>query len=176
VTDVLRGADTEAIRRAGHDRLSTYALLRTNSAAEVRAWIDQLVGQDLLRISGDRYPILVVSPTGAEVLKREREVVLYALPAAKPKRPRKDANAASAAPADPILFERLRALRRELARERGGPPYLIYNDRTLAEMASAKPCDAGEFRALKGVGNKKAADLGPAFLACIASATRPVVN
>jgi ATP-dependent DNA helicase RecQ len=173
VTDVLRGANTEAIRRAGHDRLSTYGLLRVNSIAEVRAWIDQLVGQDLLRIGGERYPILVVSPTGSEVLRREREVVLYALPVSQPKRARgtrAPAAEAAAGPADPALFERLRALRRELARERAVPPYVIFNDRTLEQMAILKPRSVEAFRAVKGVGDKKAADLGPAFLACIAGA------
>ncbi|MBM3975972.1 MAG: DNA helicase RecQ [Planctomycetes bacterium] len=173
VTDVLRGANTDAIRRAGHDRLSTYGLLSANSIAEVRAWIDQLVGQDLLRISGERYPILVVSPTGSEVLKREREVVLYALPVAQPKRARgtrAPSAEASAGSADLALFERLRALRRELARERAVPPYVIFNDRTLEQMAAQKPRSVEAFRAVKGVGDKKAADLGPAFLACIASA------
>ncbi|TAJ23630.1 MAG: RecQ family ATP-dependent DNA helicase [Planctomycetota bacterium] len=184
VTDVLRGAETEAMRRTGHDQLSTYGLLRANTVAEVRAWIDQLVGQDLLRISGDQYPILVVSPTGSEVLKRQREVVLYALPVARPKRTRGatrsgpldgasdaasgGASDAAASSADPALFDRLRALRRALARERGVPPYLIFNDRTLEQMATSKPRTVEEFRAVKGVGDKKAADLGPAFLACIA--------
>jgi ATP-dependent DNA helicase RecQ len=69
---------------------------------------------------------------------------------------------------DEALFERLRELRRALARERGLPPYVIFNDRTLEEFAARKPRTPEEFRAIKGVGDKKAADLGPAFLECIA--------
>jgi ATP-dependent DNA helicase RecQ len=155
VSDVLRGADTAAIRRAGHDRLTTYGLLRESSLSEVRGWIDQLVGQELLRVAGDRYPVLVLSRAGVEVLKGEREVTLFALPR------------------HAALFDALRELRRTLARERGVPPYLVFNDRTLAQLAARKPRTDVEFRAIKGVGEKKAADLGPAFLARIAEHLEP---
>jgi len=179
VTDVLRGAATANIARAGHEKLSTYGLLREHSMAEVRAWIEQLVGQDLLRVAGERYPVLVVSPTGAEVLRRTREVTLYALPPQRAPRkagrePRRTLEpvAGEILPVDEELFERLRELRRTLARERGLPPYVIFNDRTLEELAARKPRTPEEFRGIKGVGDKKAADLGPAFLACIAGLTR----
>ncbi len=174
VADVLRGAETQNIARTGHARLTTYGLLREHSNAEVRGWIDQLVGQDHLRVAGDRYPVLVLSPTGADVLRRTREVTLFALPpprAAKPSRKARrtlEPEQGEILPVDNELFERLRALRRALARERGVPPYVIFNDRALEQMAAHKPRTPAEFRALKGVGDKKAADLGPAFLECIA--------
>ena len=173
VCDHLRGADTAALRRAGHDQLPTHGLLRDHAQAEVRGWIDQLVGLDHLRISGDRYPVLVISPTGVEVLKRQREVTMLALPVERPKKPRRERRtevAEDLPPVDGELFERLRALRRTLAHDRGVPPYLIFNDRTLVELAARKPRTPEEFRTVKGVGDKKAADLGPAFLACIAGA------
>jgi len=175
VADVLRGAATATLARAGHDRLSTYGLLRGHGVAELRGWIDQLVGLDLLRIVGDRYPVLIVSPSGAEVLKGQREVTLFAWPEAKPSTRR--ARRASADPEDELegievdagLFEALRTFRRELARERGVPPYLVFNDRTLKELAARKPRDTAEFRRIKGVGDKKAAELGPLFLERIAA-------
>jgi ATP-dependent DNA helicase RecQ len=144
--------------------------LKEHSIGEVRGWIDQLLSQDLLRVSGDRYPILVVSQGGAEVLKSERRVTLFAIPKSPARRARArrvDAEDESL-PIDRPLFERLRDLRRTLARERAVPPYLIFNDRTLAELAARKPTTPEAFRHIKGVGDKKAADLGPAFLACIA--------
>jgi ATP-dependent DNA helicase RecQ len=171
VTDVLRGAETAALKRTGHDGLSTYGLLKQHSVAEIRGWIDQLVGQAHLAVAGDRYPVLVVTPSGAEVLKGAREVALYVWPevkaARKPRRERSD-------PEDDGhdvargLFEALRALRRDLAREREVPPYLIFNDRTLRELAARKPRTPEEFRRIKGVGATKAAELGPVFLAYIA--------
>ncbi|MBK7643370.1 MAG: RecQ family ATP-dependent DNA helicase [Planctomycetes bacterium] len=179
VTDVLRGAATQNITRTGHERLSVYGLLRENSVGEVRGWIDQLVGQDLLRVAGERYPVLVVSPTGGEVLRRTREVTLYALPPERaPKKGTRQSRrtlapeAGEILPVDERLFERLRELRRTLARERGVPPYIIFNDRTLEQMAAHRPRTSEEFRAIKGVGDKKAAELGPAFLECIAGGDR----
>ena len=169
VATVLRGASTAGIRQAGHDRLSTHGLLGKHSLAEVRGWIDQLIGLEHLCVSGDRYPTLYLSSNGVEVMTGKRDVTLYAIPR-KPAR-RKPAQAAGepdGPPVDEALFESLRTLRRELARERGVPPYLIFNDRTLAGMAAHKPRGTAELLAIKGVGEKKAADLGPAFLERIA--------
>jgi ATP-dependent DNA helicase RecQ len=166
VTSILRGAKSAGIRRARHDELSTYGLLRDRSTNEVRAWIDQLVGLDHLRVRGDQYPTLYLSPTGVEVMKGDRDVVLFAIPG-KPKpaaKRRRTAGPVTLDDADEALFESLRALRRDLARERRVPPYLIFNDRTLAAMAAAKPKTPEELLDIKGVGEKKAHDLGPAFL------------
>jgi ATP-dependent DNA helicase RecQ len=174
VTSVLRGGRAAGILRAGHDQLSTHGLLKEHSAADVRAWIEQLIGLDHLRTHGDLYPMLHVSPTGAGVLRGEKEVLLHALPA-KPKatRRRRARPAADSlgplAPGDEELFEQLRDLRRDLARERGVPPYVIFNDRTLAAMATLRPTDTAEFLTIKGIGEKKAKDLGPIFLERVAS-------
>jgi ATP-dependent DNA helicase RecQ len=171
VTDILRGADTAALRRTGHDRLSTYGLLRDQPVSAIRGWIDQLVGLGHLLVAGDRYPVLLVAPSGVELLKAQREIALYLWPERKAAKKRREARVTledENLAVDPALFDHLRELRRRLARERSLPPYLIFNDRTLAEMAAKKPRTAEEFRALKGVGDKKAADLGPTFLARIA--------
>jgi len=181
VTDVLRGAETEKLRQTGHDSLSTFGLLAAHSAREVRAWIDQLVGQGHLRVADGPYPILFLSKSGVEVLRGEREATLLApvlQKSAKGAGKRASARGglreeeredgreeAPLSPEDEALFERLRNLRRALARERGVPPYVIFNDRTLLAMAARKPRSPEEFRAIKGVGDKKALDLGPMFLA-----------
>ncbi len=169
VTDVLRGADTARMRQTGHDGLSTFGLLREHSTAEVRGFIDQLVGQGHLGVEGDRYPTLYLSQTGVAVMKAEQEVTLLAQPAPSRAKKRASSPAELARDADPDLFESLRRLRRELARERAIPPYLIFSDRTLAELAARKPKTPAELLTVKGVGEKKAADLGPAFLAAIAA-------
>jgi ATP-dependent DNA helicase RecQ len=169
VTDVLRGADTERLRQTGHDQLSTHGLLQGHSVAEVRGWIEQLTGSGLLATTGGRYPTLYLTGTGVEVLKGEREVELFVTHRAKADSRRKRKASVSAAlevglEPDEALFEDLREFRRELARERGVPPYLIFNDRTLALMAATKPGTEAQLLGLKGVGEKKAADLGPLFL------------
>jgi ATP-dependent DNA helicase RecQ len=177
VTDVLRGARTEKIRQTGHDTLSTYGLLSRDGAREIRAWIEQLVGQGHLRLADGPYPTLFLSRSGVEVMKGERDVALLApvLPEARRASGGKRGAAAlveqrpGEPPMDEALFEKLRELRRDLARERGVPPYIIFNDKTLASMAAHKPTTAEDLRAIKGVGEKKAADLGPAFLEAIAA-------
>ena len=173
VTDVLRGAETAAMRRTGHDRLTTYGLLKAHSVNEIRGWIDQLVGLGHLIVAGDRYPVLMLSPSGVEVMRGERPITLFVWPERKARKPRREARAALAdedevLAVDRALFDQLRALRRQIAHERGVPPYLVFNDRTLTEMAARKPRTSEEFRRIKGVGDKKAADLGPLFLARLA--------
>ncbi|MFT5291132.1 MAG: ATP-dependent DNA helicase RecQ [Planctomycetota bacterium] len=175
VASVLRGADTASIRKTGHDQVSTYALLKDRSQIEVRAWIDQLVGQGFLGVVGDQYPTLVMTEAGVTVMKGESDVQLFALPKRLVSKARK--RSAPVTPEGPLssdddaLFEKLRGLRRDLARERGVPPYLIFNDRSLAAMARARPSTTDQLLTVKGVGEKKAADLGPAFLAAIAEPT-----
>ena len=84
------------------------------------------------------------------------------------KKSRARASAARLSGADGALFEKLRTLRRELASERGIPPYLICNDRTLTELASRRPMDRAGLLEIPGIGEKKAADLGALFLKVIA--------
>jgi ATP-dependent DNA helicase RecQ len=174
VTDVLRGADTARMRQTGHDQLSTFGLLKEHSTGEVRGFIDQLVGLGHLGVEGDRYPTLYLTQSGVSAMKAELPVTLFAQPAPARERRKRAAPAAELVPeADPDLFEALRRLRRELARERGIPPYLIFSDRTLAELSARRPASAAEMLQVKGVGERKAADLGPAFLAAIAAHRAP---
>ncbi|MDE0892910.1 MAG: HRDC domain-containing protein, partial [Planctomycetota bacterium] len=86
------------------------------------------------------------------------------------KKSRARTNAAKLSGSDGELFESLRELRRELAAERGIPPYLICNDRTLTALASRRPKDRAGLLEIPGIGEKKAADLGPIFLKAIAQA------
>jgi ATP-dependent DNA helicase RecQ len=179
VTDILRGAQTERMRQTGHDGLSTYGILKEHSTREIRAWIEQLTGQGHLRVAEGEYPTLFLSKTGVEVMRAERPVTLFVPLVQKAKKTRAPSTAraaveqeigtaAGAAP-DEALFEHLRQFRRELAAERGVPPYVIFNDRSLALMAAEKPRTPEQFRAIKGVGDKKAQDLGPLFLQAIAA-------
>ncbi len=175
IADVLRGAETARVRQNAHDTLSVYGLLRERSLADVRSWIDQLVGAGHLRVADGEYPTLFLSKSGVEVMHARQLVTLY-VPARPHSSASKRTSAARSAALDEVgpgvdeaLFQRLRELRRTLAKERGVPPYLIFNDRTLAEMSAKKPRTIEELLAIKGVGDKKAADLGEAFLAAIGS-------
>jgi ATP-dependent DNA helicase RecQ len=181
VSDVLRGSDNERVRRAGHTQLSTFGLLSEHSTRELRHWIDQLVGLEHLRAAPGAYPTLSLSPSGVEVLRGQRPVTLFALPqvprasraAARAFEQARGESAPSATPSDEALFERLRALRRRLAAERGVPPYLIFGDRTLALIAAQRPRNHDELLAVKGIGERKAQDLGNAVLALVREADGP---
>lgn len=171
VADVLRGASTDKIRSNGHDSLSTYGLLEGMAIAELRGYIDQLIDLELLAMDGGRYPILAVTPEGWELLRGRRQCRLWRQPA--PPRPSRSRNRrpapgdASWEGVDHDLFEVLRALRMEMAEERGVPPYVIFHDRTLRELARLKPVTPTQLQAVYGIGARKAYELGPRFLEAI---------
>ena len=172
VASVLRGHASEQVTGRGHHTLSTFGLLPAASVAEVRGYIEQMVGLDLLRLNGDEYPVLGVTSKGIELLKNEYSYPGLAL--ARQRAPRKDAprtrsrvEAESWEGVDGALFERLRAVRLDIARSRGVPPYVIFHDVTLREMARLRPSSVDALLAVKGVGARKASDLGDLFLAAI---------
>jgi ATP-dependent DNA helicase RecQ len=169
IVDVLLGADTEKIRRWGHERLSTYGIGGEIARSEWAA-----VGRELIRLGhvavgqGD-YATLELTAGGLAVLKA-RSPVMLAKPIAAPKarRTRGEGDAAC----DEILFERLRKFRKHLADERGVPAYIIFGDTTLRAMAHAYPESAGAMDGIPGIGEKKRAEFGELFAAEIAAYLR----
>jgi ATP-dependent DNA helicase RecQ len=172
VVSVLRGHASEQVTGRGHHTLSTFGLLPDASVAELRGYIEQLVGLQLLALNGDEYPVLGVTAKGIELLKNEHGYPGLAL--ARQRAPRKDAprtrsrvEAESWEGVDAVLFERLRAVRLDIARSRGVPPYVIFHDVTLREMARLRPASLDALLAVKGVGARQASDQGDQFLAAI---------
>ena len=161
VVDVLRGADTEAIRQRGHDELSTYGIGRD---LKREAW--QAIGRELLRLgliecAPGRFATLTITKAGHEALRQRTPITLTKQIdiAARDQKTR-----AGAIECDEPLFERLRGLRRKLADERGVPAYIIFSDVSLREMARNYPMNANEFRRIPGVGEQKAKDFVEPFL------------
>jgi ATP-dependent DNA helicase RecQ len=132
--------------------------------ADIHDWLDQLVASGHLCRDGE-YPVLRLTDLGKRLMLGEGEVQLTV--PRKPAASRKHAAAAAVQDADETLFQELRLLRRRLAQERGVPPYLIFGDATLLEMSARKPTTDGAMRGIKGVGDRKAAELGPIFLDAI---------
>jgi ATP-dependent DNA helicase RecQ len=172
VASVLRGHASDQVVARRHQALSTFGLLPEMSVAEVRGYIDQLVGLDLLKLNGEEYPVLAVTAKGVELLRNDRSHPGLRLARQRP--PRRDepraksrAEAASWEGVDGALFERLRAVRLDTARSRGVPPYVIFHDVTLREMARLRPTTLDALLTVKGVGARKADDLGDVFLAAI---------
>ena len=175
VTAVLRGQATAAVKSRGHDTLSTFGLLADRSAAEVRGYLEQLTALGLLKQTPGEYPVLQLTPEGRQLMRDPESrpgLTLTRPPQARPGEPRARSKVESESweGVDRDLFERLRGVRLEIARGRGVPPYVIFHDTTLREMARTRPATMGELRQLYGVGERKAADFGEAFLEAITAA------
>ena len=175
VASVLRGHASDAVVARGHDTLSTFGLLSGAPVAEVRGYIDQLVGLGLLQQAGEEFPVIALTHRGLALLKDEHScpglvLARQRVPKKNAPRPQSRVEAESWQGVDRDLFERLRARRLDVARERGVPPYVIFHDATLREMARLRPTTLDGMRTVKGVGARKAEDLGELFLAVIAGA------
>ena len=171
VIDVLRGSDSERVRQFGHDRLSTHGI---GTELDARAWrgvFRQLVAAGLLDVDSEGYGGLRLTEASRAVLRGEREVLLRKdAPRARNRRegggtPRP---AADVSPADLPLFDALRAMRTRLAREQGVPPYVIFHDATLREIARLRPGDAGALAQIGGIGAGKLERYGEAVLEVVA--------
>jgi ATP-dependent DNA helicase RecQ len=167
VVDVLRGADTERIRRLGHAKLSTYGIGSDMSDAEWTSLVRQLIHRGLLLQDIGNYSVLRLTPAARPVLRGERELVL-ARPRIKSRSKRRSGAAAALEAADTDLFEALRALRKGLAEAQGVPPYVIFGDATLVEMSRRRPASGAELLEITGVGQKKLERYGADFLDVIA--------
>jgi ATP-dependent DNA helicase RecQ len=168
VVEVLAGADTEKIRKFGHHQLSTYGIGKELSRNE---WT--VIGRELIRLGfvkqdAQRFSVLALTPEGRAVLKERKKIQLT-----KPmKAPQKQAHAIGEIACDEALFERLRGLRKRLADEQGVPPYIIFSDVALRQMARAYPATSMEFARISGVGQRKLEQFGKVFLAEIAEHLR----
>jgi ATP-dependent DNA helicase RecQ len=175
VTDVLMGRATEKVVAAGHQELSTFGLLKEESSAAIRGYIEQLVGEGLLVREGEPYPVLRLTAAGAALLRGVGSCVLYR--ANEPKRAKRRRGPAVrdlvGGQADPELFDVLRDVRLRIARARGVPPYVIFHDTTLRDMVQRRPRTIEDLHDVYGVGAKKAADFGDAFLDAIRTYGRP---
>jgi ATP-dependent DNA helicase RecQ len=172
VAGVLRGHASDQVLARGHEKLSTFGLLPGASVTEIRGYIEQLTGLGLLQQIGEEYPVIALTAAGLALLKDEHSFPGLTLARQRP--PRKDrlraqsrVEAESWQDVDRDLFERLRSVRLEIARARGVPPYVVFHDATLREMARLRPTSISALLGVKGVGARKADDLGEIFLNAI---------
>jgi len=160
LTDVLAGKETDKIFTLNHHRLSVFGIADEEEIRLIKPVARALLARDALR--ADDFGGLSFGPAARAILKGE-EVVSIVLP---PKRERNRRSVRDFGPADP-LFDALRDLRRELAKDQGVPPYVIFHDATLREMAAAKPRDRHALAEITGVGARKLEAYGDTFLAVI---------
>ncbi|WP_267256406.1 DNA helicase RecQ [Coxiella endosymbiont of Ornithodoros maritimus] len=168
VIDVLRGKDDRRIKRAGHDRLSTYGIGKELSQNEWYSVFRQLIHLGYLEQDLANYSILRLTPLARSIL-RGKETLILAKPREKYnvlKKKYKASKVNSSAPSayDVGLFEKLRDLRKAIARESRVAPFIIFSYASLVEMASRLPVSDSEFLVINSVGRKKFENYGKLFL------------
>jgi ATP-dependent DNA helicase RecQ len=170
-TEVLAGSKEERIFSKRHDKLATYGVLKKFNSREIRDWVEQLAGQGFLDKVGE-YNVLRLSRQGQDALsgavtpriikpEDKRTVARKALQSAK--------GGMTDGPTDLALFEVLRKVRRAKAEELSVPPFVVFSDVTLRDMARRKPRSRAAFLQVHGVGEKKAEMLATEFIAAIES-------
>jgi ATP-dependent DNA helicase RecQ len=166
VISVLLGEDDERITQFGHDKLSTFGIGKEHDRNAWRSIVRQLVAKRLITIDVTGHGGMSISPEGRQFLRDKPTLDLRISAKAERKAARRAKREALPA-ADRGLFEKLRARRLELARAQNLPPYVIFHDRTLAEMAARNPRSLAELATISGVGDAKLTRYGQAFLEVI---------
>jgi ATP-dependent DNA helicase RecQ len=172
VAEMLQGADNERIRRLGLTSLSTHGLLQDHPKAWVLALLRRLITADLVDITASDFPVPFLTPSGVAVMKGQ-EPVRVLLPRADAGRARERKPSRSWASSelpenvDPLLFERLRETRLDLAREKGVPAYVVCHDRTLVEIAAMRPSSLEALANIHGMGPARITSYGEPFLAAV---------
>lgn len=171
VTDVLRGADTEKVRKFGHNALSTYGIGADRSKQAWRSIIRQLVAKGMVQVDITGYGSLQLDESCRPVLLGKEDVEFRHEPDPVPTSSTKTAKQDKVPESGPEkeLFEALRELRMTLARDQDVPPYVVFGDKTLLAMVEHRPTTLDGFRQLHGVGDVKLKRYGEAFLDVIRS-------
>jgi ATP-dependent DNA helicase RecQ len=182
IIDVLRGSKNQKVLQYQHDQLSTYGIGKDRSADDWKMLVRSLLHQGLLDETTDGFPILKLNEKSWEVMKRQRTVEI----AVEPKREVPGKNRSLAVEVE-SLFAILRTLRKQIADEQFVPPYVVFPDKSLRDMAEKRPQNLREFEDVYGVGSNKRDKYGQVFLEAIrtfcqeqglptGAAPSPVVN
>ena len=165
VIDILLGKQTPKVTQYGHDTLTVFGIGTDLRDTEWRGIVRQLLAQGLLAVEGD-YGTLVLTDGSAQVLRKQRPVMLRREPERPAKAPRaRKAGPAASLPADAApAFERLRAWRAAAAKEQGVPAYVVFHDATLREVAMTAPSSLAELSKVSGIGETKLARYGQQLL------------
>jgi ATP-dependent DNA helicase RecQ len=168
LVDVLRGSGRKELRERGYDRIKTFGVGRDIATSVWQNYISQLVNLGYLEIAYDHFGVLRLTPASHRVLFEREDVQLVRLATLKERRETEKAQVSTKTKRERVrdeLFETLRQLRRRLAQQKGVPPYLIFSDATLEDMAANKPVTDEEMRQVSGVGERKLHLYGDVFMA-----------
>ncbi|WP_018661305.1 DNA helicase RecQ [Heyndrickxia acidiproducens] len=152
ITKVLTGSSDKKIAQFGFHKLSTYGIMKDKTQKDVNELIDFLTAEGYLRPADGTYPVLFLTRKAVRVLRSEEQVF------------RKEKIKAKQIAEDNLLFERLRAIRKEIADREKIPPYIVFSDQSLKEMCALLPATTEAFLRVKGVGRRKLEQYGKIFL------------
>lgn len=171
ISSIVRGERTDRITRAGLDALSVFGYLSDVGDKEIKGLIQQFVASGYLRSSMGKYPVLSVTAGAEEVLAGHKEVEEIRQEVIVPSRKTKKSASISRSEVPRSgsggLFEHLRQHRKQLASQLSVPPYIIFPDTVLIDLANTRPKTLGEFGNIKGVGEAKLKKYGLSFLEAI---------
>lgn len=171
ISSIVRGERTDRITRAGLDALTVFGYLSNVGDKEIKGLIQQFVASGYLRRSMGKYPVLSVTAGAEEVLAGHKEVEEIRQEVIVPSRKTKKSASISRSEVPRSgsggLFEHLRQHRKQLASQLGVPPYIIFPDTVLIDLANIRPKTLGEFGNIKGVGEAKLKKYGLSFLEAI---------
>lgn len=155
VAQALTGSHSQRMNEIGAPQLPSFGALRNFSKQEAASLIDYLVAVGILQTVGSQYPVIQIAQDGWAVLKGERQVTRR-----QEERPARLRTQLTESPDTAALFELLRQKRRELADKQGVPPFMVFSDKTLHDMAQVKPQTSQDFLEVNGVGQQKLARYG----------------
>lgn len=174
VADILKGSQNAKIRRYGFDRNAVFGMLGNFSLPEVRDMVRQCIDDGYLEQSDGKYPVVSLTADGRQAMGGHKRIVqqkrvVEEIPAAIPKRRQKRSAGTFDEEALRPLFDTLRAVRRDLAKDENIPPFVIFSDATLWDMAALKPSSFDAMGDIKGVGSFKLHKYGRSFVSAIQS-------
>ena len=164
VLDILRGSGNARILSGGFDKLSVYGKLAGVGEKRLRAILQFLELRGFVESTGDEYPVLRLRETAEDLM---REDAALTMKIAREEAPAPARKSREPVPANPGLFDALRALRAKLSAAQSVPAYVVFSDATLRDMCARLPADADEMLEVSGVGQAKFAKYGEAFLGAI---------
>ena len=174
VADILKGSQNAKIRRYGFDRNAVFGMLGNFSLSEVRDMVRQCIDDGYLEQSDGKYPVVSLTADGRQAMGGHKRIVqqkrvVEEIPTAIPKRRQKRSAGTFDEEALRPLFDTLRAVRRDLAKDENIPPFVIFSDATLWDMAALKPSSLDAMGDIKGVGSFKLHKYGRSFVSAIQS-------
>ncbi len=177
IMDIVRGKGSDKVTQHGHDALSTWAIGKDYSEAQLRGVLRQLIAMGALRVDAEAYNTLRLQDAARPILKGEQSVRLRAATAAASSSRRSERRRGAPSPAAADLdsasqgrFAALKAWRAEVAREHNLPAYVIFHDATLAAIAAAAPTTLGGLEGITGIGATKLEKYGPEVIRALAAA------